>query len=276
MKKAALDQLLRLAERPVIMGVLNVTPDSFFDGGRYFDSSLAIDRAHEMAENGADIIDIGGESSRPGSNPVTEFEELKRVLPIIEALADRIPCHISIDTYKANVAKKAIETGATIINDISALRFDSSMASVAVETGAFVVLMHMLGDPRTMQNNPQYDDVVEDVRNFLNERIKYAENAGIPKEKIIIDPGIGFGKTVDHNLSLLRHIGSFNELGCLVLVGASNKSMIGMITGASIEERSWGTAAIVAHCVSQGVLIHRVHDVKAMKQVCEVSFAIKG
>ncbi|MFC1490725.1 dihydropteroate synthase, partial [Candidatus Latescibacterota bacterium] len=263
-------------QKPVIMGILNVTPDSFYDGGRYFDSSAAIDRALEMAENGADILDIGGESSRPGSKPITEAEELERVLPIIEAVSDKIKCHISIDTYNANVAKKALDSGASIVNDISALRFDNSMAAVIKESGAFVVLMHMLGDPQIMQNNPHYDNAVNEIYGFLKERIDFAVESGIPKNRIIIDPGIGFGKSIEHNLSILRDVGRFNELGCPVLVGASNKSMIGKITGASIDERTWGTAAIVAHCVSQGVLIHRVHDVRAMKQVCEVSFAIKG
>lgn len=276
MKKPPLNHLLQNRAKPVIMGILNVTPDSFFDGGRYLERSSAIDRAYEMAEDGADIIDIGGESSRPGSKPVTESEELDRVLPIIEEVTDTVGCHISIDTYKGIVAKKALEAGATIVNDISALRFDPTMASVVAEKNAYVVLMHMLGDPQTMQNNPHYHDVVEDVRDFLVERTKYAVNEGIRNDKIIIDPGIGFGKTIDHNLALLRNIGSFHELGFPVLVGASNKSMIGMITGASIEDRIWGTAAIVAYCVTQGVQIHRVHDVKAMKQVCEVSFAIKG
>ena len=276
MRKAELDQLLLKPKKPVIMGILNVTPDSFYDGGKYFDPSAAIDRALDMAENGADILDIGGESSRPGSNPVSEAEELDRVLPIIEAVSNKIQCYISIDTYKANVAKKAVESGASIVNDISALRFDPSMASVVKDTEAYVVLMHILGEPQTMQNNPQYDNVVDDICDFFNERIDFAVDVGIPKSRIIIDPGVGFGKTIEHNLTLLRDVGRFNELGCPVLVGASNKSMIGKITGASVEERIWGSAAIVAHCVTQGVLIHRVHDVRAMKQVCEVSFAIKG
>ncbi len=276
MNKQSLDHLLRPTGRPVIMGILNVTPDSFYDGGRYFDRSSAIDRVFEMAENGADIIDIGGESSRPGAEPVAETEELDRVLPIIEEIAERIQCHISIDTYKSNVAKQAVAAGASIINDISALRFDIDMALVAAETGAYAVLMHMLGNPLTMQNNPQYNDVFKEVCEFLRKRVKYAVDAGIKKENIIIDPGIGFGKRVDHNLTLLRHIGRFRELGYPILTGASNKSMISTITGATVEDRSWGTAAVVAHCVSQGVTIHRVHNVKAMKQVCEVSFAIKG
>jgi dihydropteroate synthase len=276
MRKTELDQLLLEPEKPVIMGILNVTPDSFYDGGKYFDPSAAVDRAFEMAENGADILDIGGESSRPGSNPVTEAEELDRVLPIIEAVSEKIQCYISIDTYKANVAKQAVQSGASIVNDISAMRFDPSMAQVVKDADTYVVMMHMLGVPQTMQNNPRYNNVVEDLCDFFHERIDFAENAGISKNRIIIDPGIGFGKSIEHNLTLLRHVGRFNELGCPVLVGASNKSMIGKITGASIEERIWGTAAIVAHCVTQGVLIHRVHDVRAMKQVCEVSYAIKG
>lgn len=276
MRMAELDQLLLKPKKPVIMGILNVTPDSFYDGGRYYDSSAAIDRAFEMAENGADILDIGGESSRPGSEPVAETEELERVLPIIEAVSDKIPCHVSIDTYKAIVAKKALDSGAVIVNDISALRFDKSMASVIKESGSYVVLMHMLGNPQTMQNNPQYDNVIDDICGFFKDRIDFAVEAGIPKTRIIIDPGIGFGKSIEHNLSVLRGVSRFNEFGCPVLVGASNKCLIGKITGFPINERAWGSAAIVAHCVMQGVLIHRVHDVKAMKEVCEVSFAIKG
>ncbi|MFC1538830.1 dihydropteroate synthase [Candidatus Latescibacterota bacterium] len=273
---AELDRLLLNSEKPLIMGILNVTPDSFYDGGKYFETSSAIDRAFEMAENGADIIDIGGESSRPGSEPVTESEEIDRVLPIIEAVSNKISSHISIDTYKANVAKIALYSGASIVNDISALRFDELMVSVIKDSDAHVILMHMLGDPQTMQNNPQYDDVVGEILGFLNDRIDFAVEFGIPKRHIIIDPGIGFGKTTEHNLSILRYIGRFNDLDCPVLVGASHKSMIGKITGASIDERTWGSAAIVAHCVMQGVLIHRVHDVRKMKQVCEISFAIKG
>ena len=276
MKIAALEKLLLQNEKPVIMGILNVTPDSFFDGGRYFGKTLAIERAFEMAENGADIIDIGGESSRPGAKPVSEDEELERVLPIIQAISSKIPAFISIDTYKANVAKIALDSGAVIVNDISALRFDKSMAVTIKEAGAYVVLMHMLGVPQTMQSNPYYKNVVDDIFFFLKSRIEFAVERGIPKSRIIIDPGIGFGKTLEHNLEILRNVERFYETVCPVLIGVSNKSMIGHITGASIDERMWGTAALVAYCVIKGVLIHRVHDVKAMKKVCEVAAAIRG
>ena len=276
MRIAELEKLLHRNEKPVIMGILNVTPDSFSDGGRYLDKTLAIERAFEMAENGADIIDIGGESSRPGAKPISDDEELERVLPIIETVSSKIPAYISIDTYKANVARKALDSGAVIVNDISALRFDKSMAETIKETDAYVVLMHMLDVPQTMQNNPCYKNVVDDIFVFLKSRIEFAIEHGIPKNRIIIDPGIGFGKTLEHNLDILRNIERFYELECPVLIGVSNKSMIGNITGSSINERMWGTAAIVAHCVIKGVLIHRVHDVKAMKQVCEVAAAIKG
>lgn len=263
-------------KKPLIMGILNVTPDSFFDGGRYLDRELAVERALEMADSGADIIDIGGESSRPGAEPVSEKEELARVLPVIEAIAPKISVPISIDTYKAAVAKRALNAGAEIVNDISALRFDEFMADTIKDSGSYVVLMHMIGNPHTMQKDPHYKNVVDDIIFFLKNRIDFAVNHGIPKNRIIIDPGIGFGKTLEHNLAILRNLERFNELGYPVLIGASNKSMIEGITGASGEERIWGTAAIIAHCVIKSITLHRVHDVKAMRQVCDVAAAIKG
>jgi len=264
------------SKKTLIMGILNITPDSFYDGGRYFKKELAIERALEMADDGADIIDIGGESSRPGAEPVSEKEELARVLPVIEVIAPKISIPISIDTCKADVAKRALDAGAEIVNDISALRFDESMADTIKDYGSYVVLMHMIGNPRTMQKNPYYKNVVDNIISFLRKRIDFAVDHGIPKNRIIIDPGIGFGKTLKHNLAILRNLERFNELGYPVLIGASNKSMIGRITGASGEERIWGTAAIVAYCVINGIAIQRVHDVKAMKQVCNVAAAIKG
>ena len=262
-------------KKPLIMGILNITPDSFFNGGKYFKKELAIECALEMAADGADIIDIGGESSRPGAESVSEKEELARVLPVIDAIAHKISIPISIDTYKSIVAKRALDAGAEIVNDISALRFDDSMADTIKDSGSYVILMHMIGNPRTMQQDPHYKNVVEDIISFLKNRADFAVDHGIPKNRIIVDPGIGFGKTLEHNLAILRNLERFKELGYPVLIGASNKSMIQGITGASGEERIWGTAVIVAHCVINGITIHRVHDVKAMKQVCDVAAAIK-
>ncbi len=258
------------------MGVLNITPDSFFDGGKHFNRQSAIKHAFEIVENGADIIDIGGESSRPGAEPVSEEEELSRVIPVIETVASEISIPISIDTCKANVARKALTAGAVIVNDISALRFDPGMHEVIKNYDAYIVLMHMLGNPRNMQKNPVYENVVDDIISFLRIRIDYALEHGIPKNRIIVDPGIGFGKTLEHNLEILRNTERFNELGYPVLIGVSRKSMIGMVTGVPVKERIWGTAAITAYCVIKGIAIHRVHDVKAMRQVCDVSAAIKG
>ncbi len=276
MKIVDFGKLLSSNKKPLIMGIVNVTPDSFFDGGKYFNKKLAVEHAIEMAENGADIIDIGGESSRPGAEPVSDEEELSRVLPVIEKVASKISVTISIDTCKSVVAKRALNAGAEIVNDISAMRLDESMADIIKEANSYVVLMHMLGNPRTMQKAPYYKNVVEDIISFLKSRVQFAIDHGIQKNRIIIDPGIGFGKTLEHNLTILRNLDSLNELGYPVLIGASNKSMIGKITGAEGKERIWGTSAIVAHCVIKGVKIHRVHDVKAMRQVCDVASAIKG
>ena len=258
------------------MGILNITPDSFYDGGRYIDSEKAVEHALKMVEEGADFIDIGGESSRPGSEPVSEEEEISRVIPVVEALAQKIPVPISVDTYKANVALRVAGAGAGIINDVSALRFDPGMADVIKETGCSVILMHMLGKPQTMQDAPRYENVVEDILAFLKERVTFAAGQGIPEDRIIVDPGIGFGKTLEHNLLILKDIARFHETGCPVMIGVSRKSMIGRITGAPVEERLWGTAAVTAFGVFNGIEIHRVHDVKAMRQVCDVAAAIQS
>ena len=261
---------------PLLMGILNITPDSFYDGGRYIDSEKAVEHALKMVEEGADFIDIGGESSRPGAEPVSEEEEISRVIPVVEALAQKIPVPVSVDTYKANVALRAAGAGAGIINDVSALRFDPGMADVIKETGCSVILMHMLGKPQTMQEAPCYENVVEDILAFLKERVTFAAGQGIPEDKIIVDPGIGFGKTLEHNLLILKDIARFHETGCPVMIGASRKSMIMGITGAPVEERLWGTAAVTAFGVFNGIEIHRVHDVKAMRQVCDVAAAIQS
>ncbi|MCE5251699.1 dihydropteroate synthase [bacterium] len=262
--------------RPAVMGILNITPDSFYEGSRFPDCERAVERALEMVGEGADIIDVGGESSRPGAEQITIEEELERVIPIIKRLAPQISIPVSIDTYHAEVAARALDAGAVMVNDISALRFDPDIADVVAASGASVVLMHMQGNPQTMQTDPHYDDVVGEILDFLKERVSHAVSKGIQRERILVDPGIGFGKKLEHNCAILRHVGRFHETGCAVLVGASRKRMIQAVTGAPVGERIWGTAAIVAHCVCSGVEVHRVHDVGAMRQVCDVAAAVRG
>ncbi|MFC1512149.1 dihydropteroate synthase [Candidatus Latescibacterota bacterium] len=261
--------------RPLVMGIINVTPDSFSDGGLFTTADDAVACALKMVEDGADIIDIGGESTRPDAMPVGEEEELKRVMPVIDQLARSVTVPLSIDTTKARVAREALDAGASIVNDVSALRFDAAMAKLVAQNGAFVILMHMQGTPGTMQKKPSYRNVVEEVFSFLDERIRSAESFGIPKDRIVIDPGIGFGKTVEHNLSLLKHIARFHDLGCPMMVGVSRKSLIGAVTGMPVNARLFGTASIVAHCVMEGIQVHRVHDVREMRQVCDMAVAIR-
>jgi dihydropteroate synthase len=261
-------------KKPLVMGILNVTPDSFSDGGRYFDNEMAVARALEIQEEGADILDIGGESSRPGASPITLEDEFARVIPVLEAIIPRISIPVSIDTTKAEVAERALELGASIVNDISALRFDRSMAEVVSSYNCSVIIMHMAGKPQTMQQAPHYDNVVDDILEFFQERISYAVAHNISRNKIIIDPGIGFGKLLEHNISILREVKRFHETGCPILVGVSRKKMIEALTGAPVNERDWGTAALTTWCVCQGVEIHRVHNVKAMRQVCTTASAI--
>ena len=261
--------------RPLVMGILNVTPDSFFDGGNYESATAAVERAMAMIGEGADIIDIGGESSRPGAEPVSYDDEIRRLMPVIETVAARTCVPISVDTYKARIAREALEAGACIVNDISALGFDADMTGVIRDSGASVILMHMLGEPRTMQKDPRYNDPVNDILGFLHLRIEAAIAGGIPRDRIIVDPGIGFGKTLDHNIALIRDIGRFHETGCPVCVGVSRKSMFGMLTGAQPVDRIWGTAAVTALCVAAGVEIHRVHDVREMRQVCDTAAAFR-
>ena len=258
----------------IVMGVLNVTPDSFSDGGRFLDTDKAIRHGLKMAAEGAAIIDIGAESTRPGAEPVSMDEQIKRVVPVIEALCKRIEVPISIDTNSSDVAKAALEAGAAIINDITALS-DERMGELAAEEQVPVVLMHMRGTPATMQIEPKYKDVVSEVRRFLLKKAKLAEQFGIPKERIFIDPGIGFGKTFVHNLLLLRNIDKFVTTGYRVLVGTSRKSFIGKITDKNKPaDRIFGTAASVALCVAGGVSIVRVHDVAEMVDVVKVANAI--
>ena len=266
-------------KRTLIMGVLNVTPDSFSDGGKFLGADRAVEHAQEMARAGADIIDVGGESTRPGAAPVSAEEEMLRVLPVIERLRDVV---VSVDTTKAVVAEQALAAGARIVNDISALRFDSRMVEVVRDAGAGVVLMHMQGTPQTMQENPHYDDVIAEVRSFLAERVAFAESHGLKKSQIAVDPGIGFGKTVAHNLQMLARLGEFGLLGCPLLVGTSRKSFIGKLLGQreagrrpGMDGRLWGTAATVAWAVAQGARIVRVHDVAEMTDVVRMVEAVK-
>ncbi len=266
---------LSLGQRTFVMGILNVTPDSFFDGGRYFDPSRAAGHALEMVAEGADLIDVGGESSRPGSVPVPVEEEARRVWPVIEAIRRESGVPISVDTTKAAVAAGALDRGADIVNDISALHFDPGMAPLVAERCVAVVLMHMQGAPQTMQTAPQYRDVVGEVRAFLAERAWAAEGLGVAKDAIILDPGIGFGKTAAHNLALLGRLDALVDLGYPVLVGPSRKSFIGRVLGLDDPgERLEGTLAALAHCVAGGAAIVRVHDVKAAVRVARMSDAI--
>jgi dihydropteroate synthase len=258
----------------LVMGVLNVTPDSFSDGGRFFEPAKAVEHGIKMARQGAAIIDVGAESTRPGSEPVSTTEQIDRAVPVIETLTKQIDVPVSIDTYNVEVAKAALAAGASIINNITALA-DNNMAHLVSEEGVPVILMHMLGTPATMQIQPRYDDVVSEVLRYLLERARKAEELAIARDKIFIDPGIGFGKTVEHNLLLLRNIDKFVNSGYRVLVGTSRKSFLGTITGKDIPaERIYGTAAAVAHCVCSGVSVVRVHDVDEMLDVVKVTQAI--
>ena len=259
----------------IVMGILNVTPDSFSDGGKFLQTDKAIEHSLKMAEQGAAIIDIGAESTRPSSVPVPPAQQIKRTIPVIKALTKKLNIPLSIDTYNFEVAKAALEAGASIINDITALS-DERMAGLAAEYQVPVVLMHMQGEPLTMQDNPQYADVVSEVLQFLLARAKIAEQAGIPSERIFIDPGIGFGKTTEHNLLLLQNIDRFVATGYRVLVGTSRKRFIGQLTGKKMPaERIFGTAATVALCVAAGVSIVRVHDVAEMADVVKIANAIR-
>jgi dihydropteroate synthase len=259
----------------VVMGVLNVTPDSFSDGGEFFDTERAIEQGLKMAADGAAIIDVGGESTRPGSASVSAEEQIRRVVPVIEAIAKKVNVPISIDTTNYEVAETALEAGAAMINDITALS-DQRMGELAAERGVPVVLMHIQGTPATMQIEPKYKDVVGEVRQFLLERAERAEQFGIDKSKIFIDPGIGFGKTTEHNLLVLRNIDRFVDSGYRVCIGTSRKAFIGKITGKEKPtERIFGTAATVALCAAAGVSIVRVHDVAEMVDVVKIINAVE-
>jgi dihydropteroate synthase len=261
---------------PVLVGILNVTPDSFSDGGDFFDPESAARRAAAMLEEGAAIIDIGGESTRPGSDPVPQEEEIQRVVPVIERIiAVRPEAVISIDTYRAETAAAALEAGARLVNDVTALRGDTRMASIVAEAGCPVVLMHMKGEPKTMQEEPRYEDVVREVRDFLAQRAEVAVAAGVRPENVIVDPGIGFGKNLDHNLALLRDLDVLVDLGFPVLVGASRKRFIGNITGVEeARERVFGTVATTVLAYQKGARFFRVHDVRANRDALAVAEAV--
>ena len=268
---------LLAAPRPLIMGVLNVTPDSFADGGLYFDHAAALAQARALVAAGADILDIGGESTRPFADPVPLEEELRRVLPIIDAIAPEINIPISIDTYKAPVARAALESGATLINDISALSFDPEMAPLARKYQAPVVLMHMQGTPRNMQRQPHYDDLLGEIRAFFQERLAFATSQGLTPDLLVLDPGIGFGKTAEHNLEILNHLDVFLDLGAPLLLGPSRKAFIGRITGQPAgEERDIGTLAALAVAVLRGARIVRTHNVVYARQFLAVLTAIRS
>jgi len=258
-----------------LMGVVNVTPDSFSDGGLYLDPEAAISHGWELVAAGAEILDVGGESTRPGADPVDAEEELRRVVPVVRGLR-QLGCDISVDTSKARVAEAALESGATIVNDVTALRGDPGMAALCAGRGAGVVLMHMLGDPRTMQDDPRYDDVVAEVRSFLAERLEAAVAAGIAEERIWLDPGIGFGKTAAHNMELLRRLGELRQLGRPLVIGTSRKSFIGKVDGSAAGERLGGTIASSVLAAAEGAEVLRVHDVAEVRQALTVATAILG
>src|SRR5215218_645047 len=261
---------------PVVVGILNVTPDSFSDGGDFFDPEAAAEHAVAMLDEGAGILDLGGESTRPGSDPVSQEEEIRRVVPVLERiLAVRPEAVISVDTYRAGTATAALEAGARLINDVTALRGDPRMASVVHEAACPVILMHMQGEPKTMQMEPHYQDVVREVRQFLARRAEYAVAAGIRPENIVVDPGIGFGKNLGHNLALLQNLDAIVDLGFRVLIGASRKSFIGEITGVKeARERLFGTVATTVLAYQQGVSFFRVHDVCANREALAVAEAV--
>ncbi|MEX0725480.1 MAG: dihydropteroate synthase [Planctomycetaceae bacterium] len=251
----------RTGEFPLMMGILNVTPDSFSDGGRHAKPEQAVRQALSLIEQGADVVDVGGESTRPGAESVDEDEELRRVIPVIEALARQTPVPISIDTYKAAVARRALDAGAKIVNDISGLSFDPEMLAVCRDSDAGVICMHIQGTPQTMQHNPRYDDVVEEIAGYFEQRLDDLVSAGIAPERIVFDPGIGFGKTALHNLEILSNIARFHELGRPVLIGHSRKRFLGKVIDRKVDERTFASIGVSVALAEQGVDILRVHDV---------------
>jgi dihydropteroate synthase len=265
----------RLQREPfLVMGVVNVTPDSFSDGGLYLDRGAAVAHGLALVEEGAALVDVGGESTRPGALPVSAEEELARVLPVIEELVEAgVDAEVSVDTSKAAVAARALGAGARFVNDVTALRADPDMAGVIADAGADCCLMHMLGEPRTMQEDPRYDDVVSEVKSFLEERLRFATSHGIDEQHITIDPGIGFGKTAEHNLELLRRLDQFTALGRPLVVGTSRKSFIGRITGRPLDDRVAGTIATNVLAFLHGARIFRVHDVAPVRDALTMAAA---
>jgi dihydropteroate synthase len=270
------DRMIETGQRTLIMGILNVTPDSFSDGNRYAGPRQAVAHALEMEADGADMIDIGGESSRPGAEPVSEDEELKRVIPVIEELAEKVRIPLSIDTYKSNVAQHALNAGAVIVNDISGLHFDKNLAKVVASRHAGLVLMHIKGTPRNMQLDPQYNDLMAEIRLYLRESIDRSLAAGVAFNSIAIDPGIGFGKRIEHNFQIIRELSKLADLEHPILIGPSRKSFIGNTLQLPVDQRIEGTAAAVTASILNGAHIVRVHDVKEMKRVAIIADAIKG
>jgi len=275
-------QSLQIGGRALIMGVLNCTPDSFYDGGRYFSHEAAIARGQRLAEEGADIIDVGGESTRPkgvyggGAEPVSAEAEKSRVLPVIAALAKSLNIHLSIDTYKAEVAEAAVQAGASLVNDISGFQFDAQMSATVARLGVPVVIMHTKGSPADMQSNPTYGNLLEELYLYFEEQIELARTAGISEDRLIIDPGLGFGKRVQDNYEILRRLAEFRGLGCPILVGPSRKSFVGKALNLPPEQRLEGTAAAVAAAVMNGAHIIRVHDVMEMRRVTTIAECIAG
>lgn len=270
------ERRLALDGRTRIMGILNVTRDSFSDGGRFLARDDALRQAERMIDEGADIIDVGGESTRPGALPVDAEEEIRRVIPVIGAIGKRFDVLLSVDTYKSAVARAAVENGARIINDISGLGFDPHLADVAATSGAGVVIMHIKGTPRDMQTDPHYEDVVAEIHDYLSQRIQTALAHGIHRDQIMLDPGIGFGKRLEDNLTLLRELARLHDLDAPLLVGVSRKSFIGKLLDTGVGERLEGTAAAVTAAILHGAHVMRVHDVREMKRVATIADAIRG
>lgn len=268
------DRIIDLGKKTCLMGILNLSPDSFYDGGQFSNLSQVVQRAHQMVAEGVDIIDIGAESTRPGSMPVPAAEEIQRLVPVVKRLREEVPVPISIDTYKAQTARAVLDLGIHMINDISGLHFDSQMAQCIAEYKAPVILMHIQGTPRDMQKNPFYRHLIPEIMDYLQEGINKAREAGIPEDKIIIDPGIGFGKTLAHNLDIIHRLTEFQSLDKPILLGPSRKSFIGKVLDLPAAERLEGTAAAVAIGIMNGAHIVRIHDVKAMLRVARIADAI--
>lgn len=269
-------RVLEVGVRTLVVGVLNVTPDSFSDGGRHYDAGRAIDRALQMESDGADIIEVGGESTRPGAEPVAAREEIERIGPVIGGLAGRLGVPVAVDTYKSEVARAAIDLGAAILNDVSALRFDPSLADVAARESAPIILMHMRGDPATMQVMPPSPDIFAEIGSDLRKAVSEATRRGVGYGQIVIDPGIGFGKTLEQNLAIINNLDRFESFDLPLMIGTSRKSFIGRLTGRLADDRIFGTAASVAVAIARGAHLVRVHDVKEMAEVARIADAITG